>query len=118
VTAAKLRRACLLLPGASEDFPFGEEVSVFRVAGKLFALGRLRAEPLELTLKCEPELAELHRAAWPAVRPGYHMNKRHWNTVTLDGSVPEPVVVAMIEDAYDLVVAALPRARREALGVA
>ena len=67
-----------------------------------------------MSLKCEPELAEQLRASYPAIRPGYHLNKRHWNTVTLDGSVPDGTVADMLEDSYDLIVAKLPaRVRRE-----
>ena len=116
MSAQRLRAACLERPGAVEDFPFGPETSVFRVEGKMFALSALAREPLSVNLKCEPGLAEALRDAYPAVRPGWHMNKRHWNTVTLDGSLPEETVLAMIEDSYDLVVAGLSRAKREALG--
>ena len=117
MTAARVRRACLALTGAEETFPFGPENSVFKVAGKMFAISRLGAEPpLRIGLKCEPALAEGLRAAHAAIIPGYHLNKKHWNTVTLDGSVPERMVVEMIEDSYDLVVAKLPKAKQAELG--
>jgi predicted DNA-binding protein (MmcQ/YjbR family) len=116
VTAASLRETCLRMPGAGEEFPFGERTSVFKVAGKMFALSALRSAPLQVSLKCEPDLAEQLRRANPAIVPGYHLNKRHWNTVTLDGSLPDHTVIDMIEDSYDLVMAALPRATRERLG--
>ena len=116
LTAAALRRRCLEFPGAVEEFPFGEGVSVFKVGGKMFALSRLAARPLSVSLKCEPELAEQLRASYPAVQPGYHLNKRHWNTVELNGSLPDRVVVDLIEDSYDLVVAKLPRRMQEELG--
>jgi predicted DNA-binding protein (MmcQ/YjbR family) len=116
VTARELRRACLSRPGAEETFPFAPGVSVFKVAGKMFALSRLEGEPLEVSLKCEPPLAEDLRAGHSAIRPGYHLNKRHWNTVTLDGSLADAMVLDLIEDSYDLVVAGLPRAARAALG--
>jgi predicted DNA-binding protein (MmcQ/YjbR family) len=90
-------------------------VSVFKVAGKMFALSMLKSKPLEVSVKCEPELASQLRLSYPAIRPGYHLNKRHWNTITLDGSIPDELVFDMIEDSYDLVVAGLPRAEREAL---
>ena len=115
MTAARLRRACLALPGAEETFPFGPETSVFKVGGKMFALSRLNDAELRVSLKCEPALAEQLRTTYDAVIPGYHLNKRHWNTVLLDGSVPERMVVEMIEDSYDLVVSALPAARRKEL---
>jgi predicted DNA-binding protein (MmcQ/YjbR family) len=110
----ELRAACLSLPGAVEDFPFTDEVSVFKVGGKMFALCALDDEPLRLSLKCDPELAAQLRAAHPAIAPGYHLNKRHWNTVTIDGSLPGQMVTDLLHDSYDLVVASLPKARRPA----
>jgi predicted DNA-binding protein (MmcQ/YjbR family) len=112
-----LRRLCLRLAGAEETFPFGPENSVFKVGGKIFALSRLDSDPLRVSVKCEPPLAEELRAAHPAIIPGYHLNKRHWNTIVIDGSLPERMIADMIEDSYDLVVSQLPRARRRALGV-
>jgi predicted DNA-binding protein (MmcQ/YjbR family) len=114
--AHRLHEACMAFPGAAEERPFGPETAVYKVAGKIFAISRLEAQPLQVSLKCEPGLAEQMRAAHPAIAPGYHLNKRHWNTVTLDGSLPAALVQEMIEDSYDLVVSALPRARREELG--
>ena len=108
----QLKAECLALPGAVEDFPFGDEVSVFKVGGKMFAVCDLDGQPLQLSVKCDPELAVQLRAAHPAIVPGYHLNKRHWNTVTLDGSLPDQMVADMLGDSYDLVVASLPRARR------
>lgn len=93
--AAELRELCLAFPGAVQTFPFGPETSVFKVA--------------------EPLLAEQLRAAHPAVLPGYHLNKNHWNTVIIDGSLPEQMIKDMIEDSYDLVVSKLPVTRRRAL---
>ena len=114
--ANALRAWCLEQPGAIEDFPFGPEHSVFRVGGKIFAISALGREPLEVSVKCEPELAVALRRSYPAIRPGYHLNKRHWNTVTLDGSLADAQVRDMIEDSYDLVAARLPRARRPLRG--
>jgi predicted DNA-binding protein (MmcQ/YjbR family) len=116
VNAAGLRRRCLARPGAVEEFPFGPQTSVFKVHSKIFAISPLEGRPLEVSLKCEPELAEQLRASYPAIRPGYHLNKRHWNTVTLDGSVPDGTVADMLEDSYDLVVAKLPKRVRRELG--
>jgi len=116
MNAAELRDHCLSFNGAEETFPFGPENSVFKVAGKVFALSRLDAEPLRISLKCEPELAVALRGAHAAVIPGYHLNKRHWNTVIIDGSLSDQMIVDMIEDSYDLVVSALPAGRRRALG--
>jgi len=108
----ELREQCLALPGSVEEFPFGDEVSVFKVGGKMFALSHLEGEPLQLSVKCDPELAVQLRTAYPAIAPGYHLNKRHWNTITLDGSVADPMVCDLLGDSYDLVVASLPKARR------
>ena len=117
MTPAALRRACLAMPGATETFPFGPENSVFKVSGKIFAISRLNgAPPLRVSLKCEPGLAEQLRASHAAITPGYHLNKRHWNTVVLDGSVPDAMVRDMIEDSYDLIVAKLRKRTRQALG--
>ncbi len=112
----KLRACCLSFTGAEETFPFGPDVSVFKVEGKMFALSAFRSESLRVSLKCEPALAEALREAHAEVLPGYHLNKRHWNTVIVDGGLPDGTVRDMVEDSYDLVVGKLPRARRLALG--
>ena len=112
----ELREHCLSFTGAEETFPFGAETSVFKVSGKMFALSQLGADSLRVSLKCDPELAEALREANPAVIPGYHLNKRHWNTVILDGSLSDEAIRGMIEDSYDLVVSKLPRAQRRELG--
>ena len=114
--AAELRRWCLAQSGAVEDFPFGPEHSVFKVGGKMFALSTLERTPLEVSAKCEPELALHLRDTYTAIRPGYHLNKRHWNTITLDGSLSDQFVRELIADSYDLVVSALPKRTREELG--
>jgi predicted DNA-binding protein (MmcQ/YjbR family) len=116
MNAADLRGWCLDHAGAFEDFPFTAEHSVFKVEGKMFAISALDREPLEVSVKCEPELAVELRNSYPAIRPGYHLNKRHWNTITLDGSLPDQLVRDLIEDSYDLVVSALPKRVREELG--
>jgi predicted DNA-binding protein (MmcQ/YjbR family) len=113
---AELRNHCLTYGGAEETFPFGPRTSVFKVAGKMFALSELGADSLRVSLKCEPALAEALRETHAAVIPGYHLNKAHWNTVILDGSLPDETVRDMIEDSYDIVVSKLPRADRRALG--
>ena len=112
--ASELKELCLALPGAAEEFPFNDEVSVFKVGGKMFALSALDSVPLQVSLKCDPELAPHLRDTYPAVAPGYHLNKRHWNTVTIDGSLPEAMVIDLIKDSYDLVVVSLPKTRRPA----
>jgi predicted DNA-binding protein (MmcQ/YjbR family) len=115
IGAAELRDLCLAFPGSAETFPLGPKTSVFKVASKMFALSQLAELPLRVSLKCEPQLAEQLRSTHPAVLPGYHLNKRHWNTVTIDASIPEQMIRDMIEDSYDLVVSTLPRSRRRAL---
>jgi len=115
VDAAALRRCCLGQRGAVEDFPFGPETSVFKVGGKVFAISALGRTPLEVSVKCEPELALDLRASYAAIRPGYHLNKRHWNTLTLDRSLPDQLVRDLVEDSYDLVVSALPKRTRTQL---
>ena len=83
----------------------------------MFALSILDSRPLQVSVKCEPELADRLRLTYPAIRPGYHLNKRHWNTITLDGSLPDATVFEMLEDSYDLVVAGLSQATRRRLGL-
>lgn len=107
-----LKAACLAMNGSVETFPFNAETSVFKVGGKMFALSALDATPLCVSLKCEPEVALQLRATHSSITGGWHLNKRHWNTVTLDGSLTERMVLEMIEDSYDLVVAKLPRAEQ------
>jgi predicted DNA-binding protein (MmcQ/YjbR family) len=111
----ELRSYLLEKKGATEETPFGPEALVYKVMGKMFALVAWEATPLTISLKCEPGQALLLRAVYPAVRPGYHLNKTHWNTVTLDGSIPEGEAQGMIDDSYDLVVRSLTRAVREQL---
>ena len=115
IGSTELRGLCLAFPGVAETFPFGPRTSVFKVAGKMFALSQLAEHPLRVSLKCEPELAEQLRITHPAVIPGYHLNKRHWNTVIIDGSIPEQMIRDMVEDSYDLVVSKLPLSCRRAL---
>jgi predicted DNA-binding protein (MmcQ/YjbR family) len=105
---------CLDLPAAEETYPFGDEVAVFKVGGRMFALVSLGGEPV-VNLKCDPSRALELRAAYAGIRPGYHQDKRHWNSVDLDGSVDGDMVRALVEDSYDLVVAKLPRALRDTL---
>jgi len=115
MNAAELRDQCLSFAGAEETFPFGANTSVFKVGGKMFALSQLGADSLRVSVKCEPRLAETLRGAHPEVIPGYHLNKKHWNTVIIGGSLADDAVRDMIEDSYDLVVSKLPVAERRAL---
>ncbi|MEW2246075.1 MmcQ/YjbR family DNA-binding protein [Streptomyces sp. NPDC058733] len=113
MTPEELRAVCLSFNAAEEDFPFRPEISVFKVLGKMFALTQLDARPLTVNLKCDPEDAiRLRREHEGLIVPGWHMNKRHWNTVTADGDLPDALVRELVEDSYDLVVAGLPRADR------
>ena len=112
---ADLRRHCLAQPDAVEEFPFDADHSVFKVAGKMFALTALKRKPLEVSVKCEPELAVQLRDSYENVEAGWHLNKRHWNTITLDGGLEDQLVRDLIEDSYDLVVDGLPKQKRERL---
>jgi len=112
MTFDTLRTYLLSKPGAREDFPFDATTLVTKVSDKMFALVGINEEPLRVNLKCDPLKAELLREQYPAVRPGYHMNKRHWNTVVLDGSIADDEIRAMIDESYALVVKGLPKARQ------
>ena len=103
-------------PGAVEDYPFGDDVAVFKVGGRVFAICALSGQPGSVSLKCDPTLAEALRRRYPSVTPGYHLNKRHWNTVQLDGSVPGDELTDLVDHSWELVVARLPRRDREGLG--
>lgn len=105
----------LSLPEVSEEEPFSPGVVVYKVAGKVFAILQPDDDVPRVTLKCEPSLALELRAQFPAVTAGYHVNKKHWNTLTLDGSVPDDEVRDMVDHAYDRVVAGLPKYVRERL---
>jgi predicted DNA-binding protein (MmcQ/YjbR family) len=100
--------------GVTEERPFGPDAAVFKVMGKMYALIP-DDEPLRITLKCDPDEALFQRDMYPAVQPGYYMNKRHWNTVTIDGSIPEKELRRMVDDSYKLVVKGLRKTDREKL---
>jgi predicted DNA-binding protein (MmcQ/YjbR family) len=108
-----LREYILKKKGSYEDFPFGPSVIVYKVMQKMFALIAFDETPLRLNLKCDPELALHLRAAFKTVLPGYHMNKKHWNTVIMDGSIPNNELLAMVDDSYDLVVKGLKTSTKE-----
>jgi len=108
------REYCLSKPAATEDTPFGEDVLVFKVAGKMFALASLDDVPATANLKCDPDLALELRDRYEQVRPGYHMNKKHWNTVEIDTGIPDAELREMIDHSYELVVKRLPQAKRAA----
>jgi predicted DNA-binding protein (MmcQ/YjbR family) len=115
VTRDEVLEVCSNAPGAVEDYPFGDDVAVFKVAGKMFALVTLADEPGSVSIKCDPEWALELRAHYDAVRPGYHLNKRHWNTVELDGTVEDTELREMIDHSYELIVSSLPRNQRARL---
>ena len=104
---------CLAKPGATASHPFGPGALVVKVAGKMFAIVEEDADPLRVSLKCEPDIAVVLRESYASVTPGYHLNKRHWNTVTLDGTVHDEQVLEWVDDSFDLVVDALPRRLRD-----
>jgi predicted DNA-binding protein (MmcQ/YjbR family) len=114
-TVADLRAACAELSGSQETFPFGPTTLVFKVAGKMYALTDISADPLSLALKCDPSRAEALRAEYPGIVPGYHLNKRHWNTLKL-AEVPPRLTAELLRHSYDLVVGGLTRAQRHTLG--
>jgi predicted DNA-binding protein (MmcQ/YjbR family) len=109
------REYCLSKPEATEDMPFGEDVLVFRVGGKMFALAALDEIPATANLKCDPDLALELRDRYAQVQPGYHMNKKHWNTVEIGGGIPDVELRRMIDHSYELVVKRLPDAKRKLL---
>ena len=109
MTAEELREWCTGFPGASETFPFNPETSVFKVGGKMFALSALGSDQLKVSVKCDPEVGEGLRATHEAIVEGYHLNKRHWITITIGADAPDRLVRELIEDSYDLV---KPKRRR------
>jgi len=109
----ELRGYCLLKNGVEESFPFGSDTLVFKVAGKMFALTGLSESDFSVNLKCDPALAIELREKYPAVQPGYRMNKKHWNTVYIDGSADDLLLKKWIDHSYDLVVLSLPKKLRE-----
>ncbi|WP_237060071.1 MmcQ/YjbR family DNA-binding protein [Microbulbifer sediminum] len=112
---ASARDYLLSRPEAREDFPFGPEVAVFRVRGKMFATLSIEGGVGRTNLKCDPDEAQALRDIFTGVLPGYHMNKKHWNTVRLDGSVPDYEIERMMDRSYGLVVRGLKKAERTAL---
>lgn len=111
ITLENLRQYCLLKPLTTEELPFDEVTLVYKVQGKIFAIAATDDWGF-VNLKCDPEIALERRAEYDSVQPGYHMSKKHWITVPLDGSVPIPLVYAWIDDSYHLVVTGLPKTKR------
>ena len=108
-----LRNYCLAKKGVEECLPFGPDTLVFKVGNKLFLLAALDALPLQFNVKCEPENAVLLREQYSCVIPGYHMNKRHWNTIIIDGMVSDKTLHQWIDDSYALVVSSLPKSKKQ-----
>ncbi len=108
------RDYCLQLPGATEEFPFGEETLVFKVGGKMFALTDIDTFE-SINLKCDPQKALELREKYRGVLAGYHMNKKHWNTVLTDGSIADKFLEEWTKNSYDLVIKGLPKKVRETL---
>lgn len=115
--APDIKAFILSKPEAEEDYPFGPEPTVFKVQGKMFALFMIRGGELYLNLKCDPEEAQQLRDVFSCVRAAYHMNKQHWNTIVLDGSLPMGELERMIDNSYRLVVKGLKKSQREGLEV-
>ncbi len=110
-----IRDYCLAKKEVEEGFPFGETTLVFKVKGKIFLLAGLDNPVLQFNVKCDPEKAIEWREQFVAVQPGYHMNKKLWNTVIVDGSIPGRTLREMIDDSYRLVVLSLPKKAQEGL---
>jgi len=108
----QLHEAMLSKKGAVEEIPFGPQALVFKVMGKMFGLIAWQEVPISMTLKCDPDFALALRAQYEAVTAGYHMSKKHWNTIVLDGTVPDDLMLTMIDDSYALVVKGLRKVDR------
>ena len=111
---AQFREYCLGKACATEGMPFGPDVLVFKIGGKIFALAALDEMPTIVNLKCDPDLALELRDRYEQVTPGYHMNKRHWNSVEIEGGLPDAALRKMIDHSYDLVAKKLPKPRAKA----
>ena len=111
----RFREYCLAKRGVTESTPFGEDVLVFKFGGKMFALAALDEVPATVNLKCDPDLALELRDRYEQVRPGYHMNKKHWNTVEIESGIPEAELGKMIDHSYELIVKSLPKTTRAKL---
>lgn len=105
----QIREYCLKKKGVTEEFPFDEETLVFKVLGKIFLLASLEKIPLQINLKCDPEFAIELRERYDSVQPGYHMNKRHWNTIIIDNSIPPREIFQWIDHSYELILNSLSK---------
>lgn len=111
----QIREYCFKKKGVTEEFPFDVNTLVFKVMGKMFLLASLDVIPLQINLKCDPEKAIELREEFEAVQPGYHMNKKHWNTIIIDSSIPARKIFEWIDDSYYLVVSGLQKTDKERL---
>lgn len=111
----EIRNYCVAKQGVEESFPFDESTLVFKVGGKMFLLLDIESNPPGFNVKCEPEKALELRENYSCVQPGYHMNKQHWNTITVDGSVPRSVITGWIDDSYNLIHKSLPAKTKKAI---
>jgi predicted DNA-binding protein (MmcQ/YjbR family) len=111
----QLREYCLMKKDTTESFPFGNDTLVFKVRGKIFLLASLNRSQLQFNVKCDPEKAIELREQFDAIQPGYHMNKKLWNTIVIDGSVPQKLIKEMIDDSYFLIVRSLPKKEQSSL---
>jgi predicted DNA-binding protein (MmcQ/YjbR family) len=111
----KLKEYLSIKPGSTEDYPFGPDTTVFKVGGKMFALFGEDDNPIRMNLKCDPDEALILRDMFESVIPGYHMNKEHWNTIILDGSIPESEILKMIDESYRLVFKSLKKTEKARL---
>lgn len=109
----ELRNYCISKKGVEETFPFDEETLVFKVMGKVFLLVGIESNPVSFNVKCDPEKAIELRENYPCVQPGFHMNKKHWNTVICDGSVSKKMYKDWIDHSYNLIIEALPKKQKE-----
>jgi predicted DNA-binding protein (MmcQ/YjbR family) len=111
----QIKDYCAKKSGSREDYPFGPDTLVFKVLSKMYALVGEDENPLRMNLKCDPEQAPVLRSMHDSILPGYHMNKEHWNTIVLDGTLPDELVFKLIDESYDLVAAGLKKSEKEEL---
>jgi len=110
-----LRKYCMEKKGVNEDFPFDFSILTFKVLNKIFVLTDINSEVFRINLKCTPEHALTLRSIYPQITPGYHMNKKHWNTIEIDGTIPDEEIYKMIDQSYELVLAGVKKSLRESL---
>lgn len=113
MTLENFKNYCISKPGTLEEFPFDFTTMVFKVGNKMYALTDIDDEPLRLSLKCEPMYAISLRQDYKSIIPGYHLNKQHWNTLIMDGTIPDKLIRQLIDHSYELVFKSLTKAKRE-----